>query len=144
MIGVRRNRLRCPFCWIVYEKSISLVRLGPGTSTCAKCTRVFSDGSIEWPRATAAQQREYLFPGQRIVFFIGNIVVGTALVLLTRPTLQDGFLLVVLAVTLVGIPTVGYVLLCALRIRRSVKRHQAALLRSAGYQSGALSEAWPK
>jgi hypothetical protein len=144
MIGVRRSRLRCPFCRIVYKKSIPLVRWGPGTSRCAKCTRVFSDGSSEWPRATTAQRREYLFPRQGIVFFIGNIVVGTALVLLTRPTLQDGFLVVVLAVALVGIPTVVYVLLCARRIRRSVKRHKAALLRSAGYQSGALSEAWPK
>jgi hypothetical protein len=142
MISVRRIKLRCPFCRAVYEKSISLVRLGPGIQTCAKCDQSFSDGSVEWPLATTAQRREYLFPRQGIAFFAGNIIVGSALVLLTRPRLQEGFLLIAFAVALTAIPTVVYYLRCAIRIRRSVERHNAALLRNAGYHSGAISEAW--
>jgi ribosomal protein L37AE/L43A len=135
MIHPQRIWSRCPYCKKIYAKSLSTVRLGPGTHQCAKCKNVFADGSIEWKSASRSQKREYLFPMKEILGIFGSIFFTAVLAFLGREGLTSSTYLIIFTLILVMLPLIFRLLRRILGIRQSIKRQDIALLRAAGYRS---------
>jgi len=56
---------KCPHCGKVFSRTFfnPRIRLGPGTRTCHRCKKQFTDGSREWASLTPEEKREFIFDG---------------------------------------------------------------------------------
>jgi hypothetical protein len=140
----RRLRFRCPLCRRVFAKSFSRVRLGPGTHRCVHCYHVFPDGSVEWSSIARGVKMEYLFPDTLVVYTLVGLVAGAAFGLSALPHWRDVGLVATLGAALVVLPLFAHLIVCRVRIRQSIVRHQRAVMTKSGYRNAPVSEAQPR
>jgi hypothetical protein len=133
---------RCPYCRHRYAASVSMVRLGPGSTRCSKCKRAFRDGTIEWPDATGKQKFEYLFPFKARTTVVAGLVVACLPALLAKGDRSDKIALTAILFSIAVFPWLLRLILCEVRIHRSVERHRTNALSEMGYKVTRETGAW--
>jgi hypothetical protein len=134
-------RFGCPRCHRVFARSLSRLRLGPGTRICSYCGDSFNDTSFEFPAVAWSAKIEYIFPATVRVYVIVGLLFEMALALHALPYWNDVVTYAILGAVPVLLPLFVYWIYCVIQIRRSIARHRRQMLTRIGY-GGVAREAW--
>jgi hypothetical protein len=111
---LRWTSYSCPHCNCVFRRDYwpNNVRLGNGERTCQECTRVFDDGSREWPELSLTRRLRFLFP-PLLIGISGGFVVAAILSVFITPRDEHSWLVVAIVF---GFSLIPVIIWCPVRL----------------------------
>lgn len=126
---LRWTSYACPHCHHVFRRDFwpYNVRLGSGERQCRWCSKVFDDGSREWPELSLAKKLRFFFPPLLLGICGGFEVAPILAFFLTPHDEHSGPLVIVFSALIIGVLALVWFPLRMIWVLRSNNRHNREL-----------------